>query len=248
MASEFVSKVASYVTYSFDGRARLTGHSSDGRERTALNYVQQNAQRGNAEAVVSAIESFTDRSWMPILGREKGCLLDAAVQKFDPKVALEIGTYCGYSAIRIASKMTKPDSKLICIEMNPHNYAVATAMIEHAGLSSKVIMLRGTLSDLDDSLEEFLIEMTAPYFDFIFMDQFKDCYLPDFLLLQDKGMLGKGTGIVAESIGSAEAQNYHNYLKGHRKELETEIYTSESLLPCKMTVSTYIANRVNLVS
>lgn len=236
------------MTFSFDGRARQTGHSSDCRERALMNYVQQNVQKGNADSVLSAIESFTDHSWMPILGKEKGCLLDAAVQKFDPKVALELGTYYGYSAIRIASKMTKPDSKLISIEMHPHNYAIAGEMIEHAGLSSKVILLRGTLSDMDDALEELLNEMVAPHFDFIFMDHFKDFFLPDFQLLEDKGMIGKGTGIVAESIGYNEAQNYHNYLKGHRKELETEIYTSESLLPCKLTVSTYIADVSNMVT
>lgn len=249
MASEFVSKVASYLTFSYDGRARLTGHSSDGRERALLNYVRQNVQKGNPEAVVSAIDSFTDHTWMTILGKEKGCLLDAALQKFDPKVALELGTYCGYSAIRIASKMTKPDSKLISIEMNAHNHTIAREMIEYAGLSSKVILLKGTLSELDDQLEELLCEMASPYFEFIFMDQFKDRYLPDFLSLKDKGMIGKGTGIVAESMGYAEALSYHNYLKEHRKKLETEVYTSDGLLPCKMTVSTYKADAVsNLVS
>ena len=36
------------------------------------------------------------------VGDEKGELLDAAVRRADPGLALELGTYCGYSALRIA--------------------------------------------------------------------------------------------------------------------------------------------------
>jgi catechol O-methyltransferase len=249
MAPELVSKVVSYCTFSFDKNARLTGHSPDCRERALINYVRQNAEKGNAEAVLSAIDSFTDHSWMPILGKEKSRILDDAMQTFSPGMALELGTYCGYSAIRIASKMTEPDSKLVSIEMNSHNFGIAKEMIDHAGLSSKVTVLKGTLSELDDKLEDILTEMTASHFDFIFMDHFKHCYLPDFLLLEKKGMLGKGTCIVTDSVGYPEAQNYLNYLNQHREELESQVYISKwkSLLPCKMTVSTYI-HEANLVT
>ena len=132
-APELVSKGVSYCTFSFDKKARLTGHSPDCRERALINYVQQNAQKENAEAVLSAIDSFTELSWMPILEKEKGCILDDAAQTHGARVALELGTYCGFSAIRIASKMTKPDNKLVSIEMNSHNFGIAKEMIEHAG-------------------------------------------------------------------------------------------------------------------
>jgi len=217
-----------------------------------LSYVLQNAEKGNAESVLRAIDSFTRHTWLPILGKEKGSILDAAVQKYDPKVALELGTYCGYSTIIIASKMANPDSKLISVEMHSHNYEIATKVIEHAGLSSKVTVLKGTLSDVYDELEEFLIEMETPSFDFIFMDHFKQCYLPDFLFLNEKGMLGRGTCIVADSLGFAEAQNYLKYLKEHPEEWETETAKSDvewmTWLPCKMIVSTYIADDVNIVT
>ena len=114
-----------------------------------------------------------------------------------------------------------------------------------SGLSSKVTVLRGTLGELEDKLENILNEMTASHFDFIFMDHFKHCYLPDFLILENKNMLGKGTCIVADSVGYPEAQNYINYLNEHReefkrKELESKKSKWTSLLPCKMTVATYI--------
>eukprot|EP00253_Pinus_taeda_P013166 PITA_13166 len=249
MASELVSKAVSYCTFYFDKQARLKGHSPDCRERALMNYVRQNAEKGNAKAVLDAIDSFTDQSWMTTLGKEKGYILDDAVQTYAPRVALELGTYCGYSAIRIASKMTEPDSKLVTIEMNSHNFGIASEMIEHAGLSSKVTVLKGILSELDDKLDDILNEISATYFDFVFMDHFKHCYLPDLMLLENKSMLGKGTCIVADSVGYPEAQNYMNYLKEHPKKFESQEYTSSAqCLPCKMKVSTYIVDGEHLVT
>ena len=121
-----------------------------------------------------------------------------------------------------------------------------------SGLSSKVTMLRGTLGEMKDKLENILNEMTTSPFDFIFMDHFKHCYLPDFLILENKNMLGKGTCIVADSVGYPEAQNYINYLNEHReeferKELESKKSKWSSLLPCKLIVATYILE-ANLVT
>jgi len=79
------------MTFSFDKRASVIGHSHDCRERALLNYVLQNAEKGNAESVLRAIDSFTHHTWLAILGKEKGSLLDATVQKFDSRVALELG-------------------------------------------------------------------------------------------------------------------------------------------------------------
>ena len=75
---ELVSKVVSYCTFSFDKRAKLTGHSPDCKERALINYVQQNAQKENANVMLSAIDNFIELSWMPILEKEKGCILDDA--------------------------------------------------------------------------------------------------------------------------------------------------------------------------
>ena len=106
-------------------------------------------------------------------------------------------------------------------------------------------MLRGTLGEMKDKLENILNEMTASHFNFISMDHLKHCYLLDFLILENKSMLGKATCIVADSVGYPEAQNYINYLNEHReeferKELESKKSKWSSLLPCKMTVATYI--------
>lgn len=130
---QIMSRLWSYFIFLCSRRARLTGQSPDDREAVLLNYVLTNAEKGNAESVLGAIETYAQHTWLMNIGTEKSSVLDGAVQRFDPKVALELGTYCGYSAIRIASMMTKPNSKLVSIEKNSQNCSIAKAIIDHAG-------------------------------------------------------------------------------------------------------------------
>eukprot|EP01018_Ginkgo_biloba_P022007 Gb_28264 [translate_table: standard] len=246
MIPQVLSRIWSYFVFFCSKRARSIGQSPDDKVRAVLGYVRQNAEKGNPESVLNAIDNYTQQTWLMHIGHEQGSILDATVQKFDPKVALELGTYCGYSAIRIASKMTKPESKLISLEMNPYNCGIARAIIEHAGLSSKIDVVEGTLGDVVEEVGKFLDEMGAPFFDFIFFDHFKQYYFPDFMLLKDRGMVGKGTCIVANSMGFPGAQDFLNYLRSHCEELETEEHKSKveyiNWLPCTVsTVSTYKA-------
>lgn len=244
---QIMSRLWSYFVFLCSKRARLTGQSPDGREAVLLNYVLKNAEKGNAESVLSAIESYAQHTWLMNIGKQKSSVLDGAVQRFDPKVALELGTYCGYSAIRIASKMTKPDSKLLSIEMNPQNCSIAREIIEHAGMSLKVKVIEGTLAGKLEELDGFLEEERVPYLEFIFMDHSNQCYLSDFLLLKERGMLGKGTGIVANSsaMGFAGASDFFTYLRSHPEELETEEHkcsVDPLSLSSTVTVSIYKAD------
>lgn len=69
-----------------------------------------------------------------------GLILDQMVEEADPTVALELGTYCGYSAIRIA-RLLKPNARLLTIEFNPEFAAIAKEIIEIAGVNDKVLPL-----------------------------------------------------------------------------------------------------------
>eukprot|EP01018_Ginkgo_biloba_P000497 Gb_29083 [translate_table: standard] len=68
-------------------------------------------------------------------------------QKFDPLIVLELGTYCEYSAVRIASQLHRPRSKRITVEMSPENFEIARQIIDHAGLSSKVQLMQGKFEE-----------------------------------------------------------------------------------------------------
>ena len=106
----------------------------------------------------------------------------------------------------------------------------------------KVKVMEGTVPGKLEELDEFLEEERLPHFELIFMDHSKQCYLSEFLLLKERGMLGKGTAIVANSstVGFPGASDFFTYLRNHSEELETEEHkcsVDPPSLPSIVTVS-----------
>lgn len=66
-----------------------------------------------------------------------GSILDSVLSEVNPSTVLELGTYCGYSAVRIA-RLLSPGTKLITVEFNPANAAIARQVIAYAGLQEQV--------------------------------------------------------------------------------------------------------------
>lgn len=66
-----------------------------------------------------------------------GCILDSVVSEVSPATVLELGTYCGYSTVRIASRLP-PHAKLITLEFNPEFAVIARQVIAWAGVEDKV--------------------------------------------------------------------------------------------------------------
>ncbi|KAG7246524.1 hypothetical protein CRUP_032950, partial [Coryphaenoides rupestris] len=111
-----------------------------------LAAVQKKATRGDARSVVDAIDHYCrHQEWAMNVGDEKGCILDAVVCELKPGAVLELGTYCGYSTVRIAS-MLPPGARLLTLEFNPAYAAVARQVIAWAGMEDKV----GTGEEEDD--------------------------------------------------------------------------------------------------
>ena len=66
-----------------------------------------------------------------------GSILDSVVCEVAPNTVLELGTYCGYSTVRIASQLP-PGARLLTLEFNPSYAAVARQIIAWAGLEERV--------------------------------------------------------------------------------------------------------------
>jgi len=62
-----------------------------------------NARQGDIDDAIAKVDEFAyEKSLLINIGDEKGELLDAAVRRANPSLALELGTYCVYSSLRIA--------------------------------------------------------------------------------------------------------------------------------------------------
>src|SRR5436305_14393743 len=119
----------------------------DGREAALGEYVVSSARPGDVDAAIRTIDDFCyGQSFMINVGDEKGEILDAAIRRVQPRRLLELGTYCGYSALRAARVM--PDgARLVSVEFLAANAQIAKRILAHAGADKAVTVVVGSLGD-----------------------------------------------------------------------------------------------------
>jgi catechol O-methyltransferase len=158
-------------------------------------------------------EFCTTRSVMMNVGDEKGEILDAAVRRASPRLLLELGTYCGYSALRIAEVMP-PGARLYSIELSPDNAEIAGRILRHAGVGDEVTVIVGSLGDggaTVDALRRSGFREGA--LDFVFVDHDKAAYAPDLELIVHENWLHPGSIVVADNVRFPGAPGYRAYMK-----------------------------------
>ncbi|XP_069476139.1 catechol O-methyltransferase [Ambystoma mexicanum] len=180
------------------------------KEQRILDYVLRNATKGVPQSVVDAIDKYCgEKEWAMNVGDEKGLILDKIVLDTNPSMCLELGAYCGYSAVRIA-RLLKPGARLFSIEVSPVYAAIATQMVEFAGLQDKVHFVQGPSEEVIPRLKK---KHEVGTFDFVFIDHVKDGYLPDTKLLEECKLLRKGTVLVADNVIWPGAPDFLRYVR-----------------------------------
>ena len=197
-----------------------TGQIGDGREAAAVEYVLRNARAGDVDDVLATIDKFAyEKSLLINVGDEKGLLLDAAVRRADPSLALELGTYCGYGALRIAR--AAPTAKVFSVELAEANAANARQIWAHAGVADQVTCVVGTIGDGGRTLDALANEhgFGAGTLDFVFLDHDKDAYLDDLNSILDRGWLHPGSIVVADNVRVPGAPKYREYMRRQQGKL-----------------------------
>lgn len=223
-----------------------TGQIGDGREAAVVDYVLDNARHGDVEDAIATIDRFAyDESFLINVGDEKGELLDAAVRRANPQLALELGTYCGYGALRIAA--AAPSARVVSVELAEANAQNARRIWAHAGVADRVTCVVGTIGDGGATLDSLAAEQGfgSASVDFVFLDHDKNAYLADLLSIVERGWLHSGTIVVADNIKIPGAPKYRAYM---RQEQDTTWQTVEhkthgeygSVFPDMVLESTYI--------
>ena len=191
-----------------------TGQIGDGREAAAADYVEANARRGDVDSVLAAVDEYAyAKSFLVNIGDEKGELLDAAVRRADPRLALELGTYCGYGALRIAR--AAPSAHVYSVELAAANAEVARRIWAHAGVDDRITCVGGTIGDggatLDTLRDDFGFGPDA--LDFLFIDHDKHAYLADLLSIVERGWLRRGAVVVADNVGIPGSPKYRAFMR-----------------------------------
>lgn len=124
-----------------------------------------------------------------VSGHLQGKFLEMITRMVKPRVALEIGTYTGYSAISIARGLPS-GSKLITIEENDELAEFSTSFFEKAGVENSVRLINGKAQEVIPTLDE--------EFDLVFLDGDKREYCEYFMCLREK--VAKGGFILADNV------------------------------------------------
>lgn len=100
-------------------------------------------------------------------GPVQGKLLEFICAMLKPKKVLEVGTFCGYSAICMAKALPE-DGHLTTIEADPECEDVIRKFVEKASLTEKITLMMGDAKQIIPTLDDV--------FDLVFIDADKVSY------------------------------------------------------------------------
>lgn len=168
-----------------------------------VNFVMTNGRRNDPDNILATIDAYAEKVPEDLihLGVEKGLVLDRLIEEKTPSRILELGSFFGYSALRMV-RLIK--GELISLEIDETHSTTASGIIEYAGLSQRVKFIQGdastTLQDLQGQ------------FDFVLIDHYADNYLKHLNMVESRNLLAPGATIVADNVVIHEAP-LKSYLK-----------------------------------
>ncbi|KAI9230866.1 MAG: S-adenosyl-L-methionine-dependent methyltransferase [Piptocephalis tieghemiana] len=180
----------------------------------AAKHALEHAPDGDPKAILDAVDKFSNTNEDIIhIGSCKGPLIDEQVHIIKPKVIVELGTYIGYSAIRLAYEALKVNKEvqLHSYDIEPKMVETARKMVSKAGLSSTIHIHHGEFKDLASELRESLGPET--YVDLILLDHWKPSYTPDTQKIIDMGLVRPGTCLIADNCIIPGAPEFVEYIQ-----------------------------------
>uniref|UniRef100_A0A2I3HLX4 catechol O-methyltransferase n=1 Tax=Nomascus leucogenys TaxID=61853 RepID=A0A2I3HLX4_NOMLE len=148
----------------------------DTKEQRILHHVLQHAEPGNAQNVLEAIDTYCEqKEWAMNVGDKKGKIVDAVIHEHQPLpggLLWLLSCAHGPACCR---------ARLLTIEINPDYAAITQRMVDFAGVQDKVTVVVGASQDIIPQLKK---KYDVDTLDMVFLDHWKDRYLPDTLLLE----------------------------------------------------------------
>ncbi|XP_039263375.2 catechol O-methyltransferase-like [Styela clava] len=199
-----------------------TAHYHEGPE-DVVEYVKEKAKSGNSDDILRVTDEYgwNVRGIMNV-GDVKGKILDEIFQKADPTIVLELGSFIGYSAVRMA-RLLKPGGKIYSIEINPLHAKLTEEMVEFARLSDKVTVFVGPTEEVIPTLKS---KHNIEHLDFVFIDHHKPLYKRDLIKLVETGLLRKGSVVVADNMLYPGNPEYMKFIQNHPK-FESQFFESQ---------------------
>ena len=206
-------------------------------------YVFENAIRNNPDSVLKAMDNFAkNRRFLMNIGDIKGSLLINQLKKIGSDLTiLELGCFCGYSAILMAKNLTK-FGKVVSLEVNKTYARNALEIIKYAGLEDKIIVIEGS--------SEKIIGTLRYRFDLVLLDHWKNLYKRDLIAIEKRGLLKNGSIIFADNVGKlisalagerGYSNDYLDYVRNNKNytNINIKTYLEYSMAEDEVEISTY---------
>ncbi len=201
----------------------------------AARYVAEHARQNDPADVLRTLDRFaSEERWLMSVGPEKGPLIQELSGRLpaDARI-LELGAYAGYSSIMLASAFG-PDARILSVEINKDAVESSRSYVQVAGLSEQILVVHGSSTDIIGTLDQ--------PFDLVFLDHWKDLYLGDLKLIEQRQLLNPGSIVVADNVGKIfGAEAYLDYVRncGHYA-CENRVATIEyTKLPDAVEIAVY---------
>ncbi len=195
--------------------------------QTVKNYIFENAKQNDPDSILKAMDDFAkNKRFLMNIGNEKGLLLSKELKKLGRNILiLELGCFCGYSAILMAKNLGN-SGKVVSLEVNRTYAKNASEIINFAGLKDKITIIQGSSDKIIGSLRY--------RFDLILLDHWKNLYKRDLIAIEKRGLLKNGSIIFADNVGKlisafvgkrGQSDNYLDYVRNNNKYKSKNIKT-----------------------
>lgn len=163
--------------------------------------------------LIAATEALGDIGRMQI-DAVAGSLMTILAGLLQPRFAVEVGTFTGYSALAVA-KALPPGGRLLCCDVSEEWTAIARSYWERAGVADRIDLR------IAPALETLRSLPSAPPVDFAFIDADKANYIgyyeelvgrlsPRGVILADNVLWGGGVAVPTQDDPTTEALRAFN--------------------------------------
>uniref|UniRef100_H0XXE9 catechol O-methyltransferase n=1 Tax=Otolemur garnettii TaxID=30611 RepID=H0XXE9_OTOGA len=160
----------------------------DTKDQHILHHVRQHTESRNPQSTWAMDTYCAQKERAKNVSNMKGQSMDTTEREDQLFMLLERGAYQGYSAVHMGGLLS-PGARLITVELNPTVHtAITQGMVEFAGPQDRitVVVILG-VPDVISQLKKYNVDAM------VFLDPWKDGYLPDALLLEECDPLRKKT-------------------------------------------------------
>ena len=167
------------------------------------------------DAILQYVDDYCySRHWMMHIGdgRKADALEDAIADKLllhrggdDSRgiLVVEMGSYCGYGAVKILKNLSR-DDHLICIEKDIRCIDYTNRLVQLCQFAERgnfsLLYNNKSSAEMLYELMEMMLALQKQCVDVLFLDHEKGLYLSDLRLFEEAELLTTGSAVVADNI------------------------------------------------